>query len=299
MLFKDTLSPIYNMSRYQSEMRQEIILKKYDFNLKPDSKVLDLCCGSGQYRYYFQNQLYFGVDKFDNDFSEKENKNVKFFVESAEKLHFDNEYFDFLFCAAGLEHVRDKEKVAAEIARVMKKNSYAFISVPSKVSKIFDIPRILYCKISGQRYWGHGHHYYRRKDLKRLFKKNNLEIIKFYPETGFLATLWLTVEKWTKTIINIFSGIKNKFVPNKDKAELKSTSNLSFSKNESNDDFDLRDDLSKKTDFYDLKLRGSESSSKKYGMIRKIITKLFFLFDYYFPIPIVSAWIVIVKKPPK
>jgi ubiquinone/menaquinone biosynthesis C-methylase UbiE len=297
MFFKDTLSPIYNMSRYQSEMRQEIILKKYDFKLDSNSKVLDLCCGSGQYRYYFKNQHYFGVDKFDNDFAKKKIDKDKFFVQDAENLQFENEYFDFLFCAAGLEHVRNKEKVAKELTRVMKKGTYAFISVLSKISKVFDIPRILYCKMSGQRYWGHGHHYYSKKDLKELFKKNNLEIIKFYPETGFFATVWLTMEKWAKTIINIFGGITNKLVKTKNIDKSKLTNKPDVVKNKLDNDFDLRDDLHKKIDYYDLKINKSDPSKEEYGMIGKFITRIFFLFDYYFPIPIVSAWIVIVKKP--
>ena len=85
-IFRKTISPIYNLSRYQSEIREMMLIEKYP--PPTNGKVLDLCCGSGQYKAYFKDQKYIGVDKFDNNFSQKESENVKFVV--AEKYFFGN-----------------------------------------------------------------------------------------------------------------------------------------------------------------------------------------------------------------
>ena len=297
-IFKNTLSPIYNMSRYQSEVRSMIIIEK--FSPPKKSKVLDLCCGSGQYRNYFKDQLYFGVDKFDNNFNEKNTDNVVFSVQDASKLSFKNEYFDFLFCSAGLEHVRNKEVVAKEMARVLKTGSYAYVSAPSKISKIYDFPRYLFCLFSGQKFYGHGHHYYSKIDLKLLLEKNGFEIVKFYPETGFFALCWITIDKWFKILLSIFSTIKIKLsrIGKKNNlADNDKNGKSNSSSNEYNEGFDPRDDHDIKTDFSLVSSEIEEMrSSVEYGMFGMFFTKLFWLLDYYFPIPIVAAWIAVVKK---
>ncbi len=282
------------MSRYQSEIREMMLIEKYPPPI--NGKVLDLCCGSGQYRAYFKNQEYIGVDKFDNNFSQKESENVKFVVEDAENLSFDNEYFDYVFCCAGLEHVRDNKKVTEEMVRVMKNGSYAYVSVPSKVSNIYSLPRYLFCLFTGQKYYGHGHHYYSKKELRSLMVEYGLEVIGFYPETGFLALCWITISKWSSTIVSISSAIFKKITRGK-----RNTTNASSKKTDNNitDNSDPRDDHGEKIDFsHDIgDIKNSQSGYyKEYGIIRKFFAKLFWLLDYLFPIPIVAGWIVIVKK---
>ena len=297
-IFKETISPIYNMSRYQSEIRGMILMEK--FSLPKNNKVLDLCCGSGQYRSYFKEQNYFGVDKFDNNFSKKNADNVSFSVQDASNLSFEDEYFDFLFCSAGLEHVRNKEDVAKEMSRVLKTGSFAYISVPSKISKIYDLPRYLFCLLSNQKFYGHGHHYYSKKDLKFLLEKNGFKVIKFYSETGFFALCWITIDKWTKIFLSIIRTLKIKIFKSANNNENKNNhldghSNSHLHKND--EDFDPRDDHDIKTDF---SLATSEvmevRSSLNYGKFGVFFTKVFWFLDYYFPIPIVAAWIAVVKK---
>ncbi len=285
------------MSRYQSEIRELMLIDKYP--PPKNGKVLDLCCGSGMYRKYFENQKYFGVDKFDNNFAAKEEENVRFIIEDAENLSFEDEFFDYVFCSAGLEHVRNKDKVAKELARVMKVGTYAYVSAPSKVSLIYSLPRYIFCKISGQTFYGHGHHYYSKSDLSSLMKLNGLEVVDSYPETGFFALLWITAGKWSSTTLSICSGIYNKLTKNEKKTSKEKIKDVDSNSAENSQpaDFDPRDDHDVKID-YTINNKEVEKIklNKKYGPTGIFFTKLFWALDYYFPIPIVAGWILIVRK---
>lgn len=61
----------------------------------------------------------------------KKSGRVKFMVGDAHNLRFKSESFDAVFCLEVLEHVNDPRKVLSEFKRVMKKNGYAILLVPS------------------------------------------------------------------------------------------------------------------------------------------------------------------------
>jgi len=48
----------------------------------------------------------------------------------AEKIPFDNEFFDLVYCYTVLEHVKDVEKSLKEMHRVLKKDGIIFIETP-------------------------------------------------------------------------------------------------------------------------------------------------------------------------
>jgi len=55
----------------------------------------------------------------------------KFRVASAEKLPFESNVFDAVFCLEVLEHIDDPIAALKEIKRVLKKSGYALVLVPS------------------------------------------------------------------------------------------------------------------------------------------------------------------------
>ena len=61
----------------------------------------------------------------------KKNKEVKFQVGDAHKLDFKSNTFDAVFALEVMEHVFEPDKVFKEIKRVLKKNGYIIILVPS------------------------------------------------------------------------------------------------------------------------------------------------------------------------
>lgn len=174
-----------------------------NFDLIKNKKVLDLGCGSGRYSYALKKlgaKEVTGVD-IDTDFAKNAGiEGINFIEGSVDKIPFEDNSFDFVFCNGVLHHTNHIKEGIKEISRVLKKNGYAWIYVygtnsvfwkncdeirerlkgfpveefdkilklcvpDNKGSMLLDIfysPRI----------------YYSREKYKSLFKENNLKIIK-------------------------------------------------------------------------------------------------------------------------
>ena len=76
---------------------------------------------------------------------------VQFVTANAEKLIFEDNLFDFVFCLNSFEHISDPSKALSEIKRVLKPSGFAFIQ--------FD--PVYYCDTGGHMFdfvpepWGH------------------------------------------------------------------------------------------------------------------------------------------------
>lgn len=110
-------------------------------------KVLDLCCGSGDFSYIIQKK-YPNVQVFGLDFSsemlkiaQKKCKKVEFFEANALDLPFCDLYFDFVVVGFGLRNVEDIDIALDEIYRVLK-NGGKFLHLDfnsdCKYNKIYD-----------------------------------------------------------------------------------------------------------------------------------------------------------------
>ena len=96
----------------------------------------------------------------------------KFQVADAQKLPFQDNFFEAVFCLEVLEHVDDPISVLQEVKRVLKKGGKFYILVPSdnKLFKIIWLMWTLYYP-----HWRHAH--------VQSYNKNVLE--KFLNELGF------------------------------------------------------------------------------------------------------------------
>jgi SAM-dependent methyltransferase len=91
------------------------------------AKVLDLGCGEGNSRNFFQKiapkTIWHGVDIKDSPEVRKrtiEHKSILTF--DGINLPYSNEYFDLIYCNQVLEHVRYPDKLIAEVFRVLRPN---------------------------------------------------------------------------------------------------------------------------------------------------------------------------------
>lgn len=96
-------------------------------NLASNSKVLDIGCGGG---YFFnvwkdKNIEYYGIDynQYFVDYCTNKGLKVKKCDISSEKLPFDDNSFDFIYCSHVIEHLLSNQQIffVKEIARVLKK----------------------------------------------------------------------------------------------------------------------------------------------------------------------------------
>lgn len=120
--------------------------------IEPGMTVVDLGCGSGIVtESILKEEGAEGVRIIAVDFSTEmlanarrriTSPNVHFHYERAEKLsHLLDEKVDRVLCNAAFWHF-DKEKVYAEIGKVLKPNGKCFIGVPVQDFRIFDIYKV-------------------------------------------------------------------------------------------------------------------------------------------------------------
>jgi len=126
--------------------------------------VLDIGCADGVFTKIIQDKSgasqVIGIDvlKTSVKWAKKHwrrNKKLKFIVADAHNLPFKANSFDAVFVLEVLEHIFKPEDVLKEIKRVLKKNGYAVMLVPSE-SVLFKIVWFLW-RFSGRMIWKDTH----------------------------------------------------------------------------------------------------------------------------------------------
>lgn len=116
--------------------------------IKPKSKVLDLCCGTGDLGAIVK-KLHPDCDVIGVDFSEKmlsiaekNNKTITYRQADATNLPFEKNSFDYVVMGFALRNIPEKNKTIEEIYRVLKTNGeflHLDFGEHNLASKIFDI----------------------------------------------------------------------------------------------------------------------------------------------------------------
>lgn len=161
--------------------------------LKIESKTRILEIGSGaagiitylksDHRYAIDplEDIYSSIDKF----KKIRDKKVKYFNAKAERLPFENNFFDLIIIDNVLDHCENAEMVMKEIQRTIipggiiyfRQNTYHIWG--KFIRKFIELFKI-----------DEGHPYsFMKSDLNKLFKHNTMEVL-YYKNTGYLKT-WL------------------------------------------------------------------------------------------------------------
>jgi len=100
-----------------------------------NSKVLDIGCGIGAFLEKFKNEGadVYGIDIDKDKINIAKEKFYNVFVSPAEKLNFNNNFFDVIFLHEVLEHVDDDVKTINEAFRVLKKGGKIIIFTPNRL----------------------------------------------------------------------------------------------------------------------------------------------------------------------
>ena len=127
-------------------------------NLKitPNSKVLDLCCGTGDLGKIAKKLTpsceVIGVDFSKNmtDLAAKKSPNIKFMEQDATNLNFDDNSFDYVLMGFGLRNIKDRQAALKEIHRVLKKDGvFLHLDFGNKnfLNKIYDLIITFFAKM--------------------------------------------------------------------------------------------------------------------------------------------------------
>lgn len=118
-------------------------------------------------------------------------KKVKYIISPAEKLPFDDEYFDVVTAFEVIEHVTDYQKVLKEVFRVLKKEGYLFISSPNPRDIVNRLKYHIFNKPFPDKYAENPHHtkefYY--EELLNILKNNGFIIDSSFGQTIRLPPL--------------------------------------------------------------------------------------------------------------
>ena len=116
-------------------------------NIKPNSKVLDLCCGTGDLAGIIK-QIEPTCDVIGVDFSRqmleiarKKQPNITFWEADATNLSFEKNSFDYIVMGFGLRNIPQKNKGLENIYKILKTNGkflHLDFGKQNKISKIYD-----------------------------------------------------------------------------------------------------------------------------------------------------------------
>lgn len=144
-----------------------------------DKKVLDYCCGDGDLAIFLAENgaEAFGIDispvSIQNAKKEAEKrglKNASFFVMDAEKLEFDDNFFDLIICSGVLHHL-NIGKAYQELFRVIQPGGKIICDEPLAYNPIFQLYRKLTPHLRTK--W-EAEHILKKKDIKlaeKYFRK--------------------------------------------------------------------------------------------------------------------------------
>jgi len=127
-LFND-ISANYDFLNNLISLGTHIHVKKYAIRnlfIKPNSKVLDLCCGTGDLGKIIHNEKknikIIGVDFSSKmlEVAKRKNPSIEYLQANATNIPFENDSFDYVVMGFGLRNIPDRELAIKEIRRVLK-----------------------------------------------------------------------------------------------------------------------------------------------------------------------------------
>lgn len=131
-------------------------------------KILDVgyYCGSlhATLKKFFPNENLYGID-----IEGKSNAHYK--KASAEKIPFENEFFNSIVAGETLEHLQNPEAFLREAHRTLKPNGLLALSTPNRNSAVNKLLKSYNTKVHL--------HLFSRKELSSLLEKNGFEIENF------------------------------------------------------------------------------------------------------------------------
>ena len=170
-------------------------------DLKPDSRLLDVGCGTGRHILELSRYegTFVGLDMADEDL-----KKMRYLLALAAqegrlvaevhivkgegvRLPFEDNEFDQVICTETLEHVDDDEAMLRDLIRVLRPGGVLVVSVPDEYSE-----RLLWRLSSRYRTAPGGHvRIYRRSQIKGLLKAHGAEPYSVQYRHSLESVRWL------------------------------------------------------------------------------------------------------------
>lgn len=191
----DNLSNKYDFMNNIISFGTHKIIKKIaikELKILPNSKVLDLCCGTGDLAGIIK-QIEPTCDVIGIDFSRqmieiarKKHPNITFWEADATNLSFEKSSFDYIVMGFGLRNIPQKNKVLEDVYKFLKTNGkflHLDFGKKNKLSKVYDNIILFLAKIFSKNTKPYKYlvlsknNFLEPEELIELFKFNKLEYI--------------------------------------------------------------------------------------------------------------------------
>ncbi|MEL6560518.1 MAG: class I SAM-dependent methyltransferase [Bacteroidota bacterium] len=199
---------IYKIARYFTKRKKYKLVSSYQ---KP-GKILDYGCGTGDLLKFFENKQWSvkGVEPDPNARKIADTENKLDVVESIGKLD-KKDKFNVIMLWHVMEHIADLKKTARKLVRHLEDNGTMIIAVPNHESYDakyykenwagYDVPRHLY--------------HFNQLNIKELFKKMKVKLVKTHPMTLDAYYVALLSEKNIGKANNYLKAMKIGYQSNK------------------------------------------------------------------------------------
>jgi len=172
-------------------------------------KILDLCCGTGRNFTKIDGTIY-GIDfsenmlKYAKQFADKEKIKVILKKSGADKIPFEENFFDAAVYIASLQCLaseKERKNSLKELYRVLKPKAEAIITVWNKAQEKFrDAPKqnFISWKVKGKGEFKRYYYFYDKQEFETLLKEIGFKIIKllnaenpegFYSKRNLIAVV--------------------------------------------------------------------------------------------------------------
>jgi len=185
------IAKFYDYFQYYCSWVHKNSIQFFSDYIENNSKILDIACGTGNLLKELINKnktlKLYGIDESSEMIrcACKKIRGAKFIVGQAEKLPFQNNYFDLIVVTGAFYCFQNKEVVITECQRVLKTNGHLFIATVAfdnffqrlvgnlciKFSNNFSI-------ICGLGNVDEGARYISIKNLKNMTERHNLSVTK-------------------------------------------------------------------------------------------------------------------------
>ena len=131
---KSYLDIIYDKDRkIYSDYDKKFINYLSENFFKGPGKILDIGCGPKRTMKLFYENGYevYGADIEKFQESDEEKYEVRYSNFENEKLNYNNDYFDFIFCKSVIEHLHNTKNIFNEAFRVLKPGGSIIMLTPS------------------------------------------------------------------------------------------------------------------------------------------------------------------------
>ncbi len=172
------------------------------------SRILDVGCGAGEYRFLFPGAVYTGIDVVNSNFAAKTSDQHFFLVCDAVHLPFKANSHDVIFSSYAFEYFDDPGNVLKEMHRVLKHGGKVVLCLPTKHVRVYDVVSdwlrargISIGQVSAQP----GIRYHNPLEMKGLAQASNLVTSRTVSVYGWPLLLLKLLISWYRVFSHLFT----------------------------------------------------------------------------------------------